>query len=390
MPIKTRIDMLATGIKTPVGIKVLGPDLQVLAGLAEQIEAKLHNLPGTASVFAERVTGGNFLDIKIRRPLAARFGIEVADIDEVISSAVGGMNVGHTVEGLERYPINVRYPREERESLESIRGVLVHSPMGHYVPLGELADLKFVKGPPVIKSEGSRPTAWIYVDVSGKDIGGYVARARDLIEREVKLPAGYNLVWSGQFEYMQRAAARLRMIVPVTLLLVFLLLYLNFRNLRAPLMVMLLLPVSLTGGMWLTWILGYQLSVAVGVGFIALAGVSAETAVVMLVYLDQAMREESAGQATRASVDDAILKGAAERLRPKMMTVSAIIFGLLPVMWSAGAGASVMKRVAAPMIGGMLTSALVTLLVLPIVYQLIIGRRRLRGGSPEALKGQAV
>jgi Cu(I)/Ag(I) efflux system membrane protein CusA/SilA len=389
MPIKTRIDMLATGIKTPVGIKVLGPDLQVLAGLAEQIEAKLHNLPGTASVFAERVTGGNFLDIKIRRPLAARFGIEVADIEEVISSAVGGMNVGHTVEGLERYPINVRYPREERESLESIRGVLVHSPMGHYGPLGELADLKFVKGPPVIKSEGSRPTAWIYVDVSGKDIGGYVARARDLIEREVKLPAGYNLIWSGQFEYMQRAAARLRMIVPVTLLLVFLLLYLNFRNLRAPLMVMLLLPVSLTGGMWLTWILGYQLSVAVGVGFIALAGVSAETAVVMLVYLDQAMREESAGQATRASVDDAILKGAAERLRPKMMTVSAIIFGLLPVMWSAGAGASVMKRVAAPMIGGMLTSALVTLLVLPIVYQIVIGRRRVRSGEPETLKGQA-
>ena len=389
MPIKTRIDMLSTGIKTPVGIKVLGPDLQVLAGLAEQIEAKLHNLPGTASVFAERVTGGNFLDIKIRRPLAARFGIEVADIEEVISSAVGGMNVGHTVEGLERYPINVRYPREERESLESIRGVLVHSPMGHYGPLGELADLKFVKGPPVIKSEGSRPTAWIYVDVSGKDIGGYVARARDLIEREVKLPAGYNLIWSGQFEYMQRAAARLRMIVPVTLLLVFLLLYLNFRNLRAPLMVMLLLPVSLTGGMWLTWILGYQLSVAVGVGFIALAGVSAETAVVMLVYLDQAMREESAGQATRASVDDAILKGAAERLRPKMMTVSAIIFGLLPVMWSAGAGASVMKRVAAPMIGGMLTSALVTLLVLPIVYQIVIGRRRVRSGEPETLKGQA-
>ena len=389
MPIKTRIDMLATGIKTPVGIKVLGPDLQVLAGLAEQIEAKLHNLPGTASVFAERVTGGNFLDIKIRRPLAARFGIEVADIEEVISSAVGGMNVGHTVEGLERYPINVRYPREERESLESIRGVLVHSPMGHYGPLGELADLKFVKGPPVIKSEGSRPTAWIYVDVSGKDIGGYVARARDLIEREVKLPAGYNLIWSGQFEYMQRAAARLRMIVPVTLLLVFLLLYLNFRNLRAPLMVMLLLPVSLTGGMWLTWILGYQLSVAVGVGFIALAGVSAETAVVMLVYLDQAMREESAGQATRASVDDAILKGAAERLRPKMMTVSAIIFGLLPVMWSAGAGAAVMKRVAAPMIGGMLTSALVTLLVLPIVYQIVIGRRRVRSGEPETLKGQA-
>lgn len=388
MPIKTRIDMLATGIKTPVGIKVLGPDLRVLASVAEQIEAKLHDLPGTASVYAERVTGGNFLDVKIRRALAARYGIDIDDIEEVISSAVGGMNVSHTVEGLERYPINVRYPREERESLEAIRGVLVHSPMGHYVPLGELAELKFVKGPPVVKSEGSRPTAWIYIDVSGEDIGGYVAHARALIEREVKLPTGYKLAWSGQFEYMQRASARLRMIVPLTLLLIFLLLYLNFRTLVEPLLIMLLLPVSLTGGMWLTWLLGYQLSVAVGVGFIALAGVSAETGVVMIVYLDQAMQELGAGQATRALVDGAILKGAAERLRPKMMTVCAIIFGLLPVMWSAGAGASVMKRVAAPMIGGMLTSALVTLLVLPIAYQLTIGRRRFQPHSPKAPEAQ--
>jgi Cu(I)/Ag(I) efflux system membrane protein CusA/SilA len=381
MPIKTRIDMLATGIKTPVGIKILGPDLNVLAKLGEQVEALLHNVPGTASVYAERVTGGNFLDVKIRRDLAARYGINIDDIEEVIASAVGGMNVSHTVEGLERYPINVRYPREERESVEAIRSVLVHSPMGHYVPLGELADLKFVKGPPVVKSEGSRPTAWIYVDVSGADIGGYVERARAVIEHEVKLPSGYTLLWSGQFEYMQRAAARLRLIVPITLLLVFLLLYLNFRSLGRALLILLLLPFGLTGGVWFLWLLGYQLSVAVGVGFIALAGVATETGVVMLVYLDHAVRDLRDGPVTAADVDAAILHGAAERVRPKMMTVCAIIFGLLPIMWSAGAGASVMKRVAAPMIGGMITSTLLTLLVLPIVYRLTIGRRRLRPRS---------
>jgi Cu(I)/Ag(I) efflux system membrane protein CusA/SilA len=389
MPIKTRIDMLATGIKTPVGIKILGPDLKVLAKLGEQIEGLLHNVPGTASVYAERVTGGNFLDVKIRRDLAARYGINIDDIEEVIASAVGGMNVSHTVEGLERYPINVRYPREERESIEAIRSVLVHSPMGHYVPLGELADLKFVKGPPVVKSEGARPTAWIYVDVSGADIGGYVERARAVVEREVKLPSGYTLIWSGQFEYMQRAAARLRMIVPITLFLVFLLLYLNFRSLSRALLILLLLPFGLTGGVWFLWLLGYQLSVAVGVGFIALAGVAAETGVVMLVYLDHALRDLGEGPVTADNVDGAILAGAAERVRPKMMTVCAIIFGLLPIMWSAGAGASVMKRVAAPMIGGMITSTLLTLLVLPIAYRLTIGRRRLRPPSGSAAEGPA-
>jgi Cu(I)/Ag(I) efflux system membrane protein CusA/SilA len=378
MPIKTRIDMLATGIKTPVGIKILGPDLKVLAKIGEQIEGLLHNVPGTASVYAERVTGGNFLDVKIRRDLAARYGINIDDIEEVIASAVGGMDVSHTVEGLERYPINVRYPREERESVESIRRVLVHSPMGHYVPLGELAELNFVKGPPVVKSEGSRPTAWIYVDVSGADIGGYVERARAVIDREVKLPSGYNLVWSGQFEYMQRAAARLRQIVPVTLFLVFLLLYLNFRSFGRALLILLLLPFGLTGGVWFLWLLGYQLSVAVGVGFIALAGVAAETGVVMLVYLDHAVRDLGDGSVNAEALNGAILAGAAERVRPKMMTVCAIIFGLLPIMWSAGAGASVMKRVAAPMIGGMVTSTLLTLLVLPIAYRLTIGRRRIR------------
>ncbi|MEO8453091.1 MAG: CusA/CzcA family heavy metal efflux RND transporter, partial [Gemmatimonadota bacterium] len=349
MPIKTRIDMLATGIKTPVGIKILGPNLNVLAKIGEQIEGLLHNVQGTASVYAERVTGGNFLDVKIRRDLAARYGINIDDIEEVIASAVGGMNVSHTVEGLERYPINVRYPREERESVEAIRSVLVHSPMGHYVPLGELADLKFVKGPPVVKSEGSRPTAWIYVDVSGADIGGYVEKARAVVEHEVKLPSGYNLLWSGQFEYMQRAAARLRLIVPITLFLVFLLLYLNFRSLGRALLILLLLPFGLTGGVWFLWLLGYQLSVAVGVGFIALAGVAAETGVVMLVYLDHAVRDLGDGPVTADDIDGAILAGAAERVRPKMMTVCAIIFGLLPILWSAGAGASVMKRVAAPM-----------------------------------------
>ncbi|MEO6952806.1 MAG: CusA/CzcA family heavy metal efflux RND transporter [Polyangia bacterium] len=391
MPIKTRIDMLATGIKTPVGIKVMGPDLNVLAKIGEHIEGLLHNVPGTASVFAERVTGGNFLDVKIRRGLAARYGINIDDVEEVIGSAVGGMNVSHTVEGLERYPINVRYPREERESIDAIRSVLVHSPMGHYVPLGELAELKFVKGPPVVKSEGSRPTAWIYVDVTGADIGGYVKRARAVIEREVKLPSGYKLIWSGQYEYMQRAAARLRLIVPVAVFLVFMLLYLNFRSIGRALLILLLLPFGLTGGVWLLWLLNYQLSVAVGVGFIALAGVASETGVVMLVYLDNALKELGNDATTSDAVDGAILTGAAERVRPKIMTVCAIIFGLLPIMWSSGAGASVMKRVAAPMIGGMVTSTLLTLLVLPIVYRLTIGRSRLRKPSavvtPEAAAG---
>lgn len=380
MPIKTRIDMLATGIKTPVGIKVMGPDLKKLATISEQIEARLREVEGTASVYAERVTGGYFLDVDIDRVAIARYGIRIDDVQEVLASAVGGMNVGHTVEGLERYPINVRYPRELRASLEALRAVLVDSPMGHQIPLGQLADLRHVKGPPVIKSEGAKPNAWIYVDVDDSDIGGYVRRAKEAIDATVELPTGYSIVYSGQFEYMERAAERLRLIVPITILLVFFLLYLNFKSLTESLLVMSLLPFALTGGVWLLWALDYDLSVAVGVGFIALAGVAAETGVVMIVYIRQAVDALSSEGAPAPSEDDiheAVLYGAAERVRPKMMTVCAIVAGLLPIMWSSGTGASVMKRIAAPMIGGMASSTILTLFAMPVLYG-AVERWRLR------------
>jgi Cu(I)/Ag(I) efflux system membrane protein CusA/SilA len=373
MPIKTRIDMLSTGIKTPVGIKLLGADLNVLASIAEEIEAELRSVPGTASVFAERVTGGNFLDIKIKREAISRYGLAIDDVQAVITSAIGGMNVGNTVEGLERYPINVRYPRELRESISGIKSILVFSPMGHHVPLGELADIKFVKGAPVIKSEGSKPSAWIYVDVTTSDIGGYVARAKKVLDKKIKMPAGYRLVWSGQFEYMERAAERLKFILPITLLIVFLLLYLNFQNFTDSFLIMLLLPISLTGGFILLWALGYDLSVAVGVGFIALAGVSAETGVVMLSYLNQALKDAKE-RSQNLSVEElykVIIQGASERVRPLMMTVASTIGGLLPIMWSSGSGASVMKRIAAPMIGGMVSATILTLFVIPVVYALV-------------------
>jgi Cu(I)/Ag(I) efflux system membrane protein CusA/SilA len=373
MPIKTRIDMLSTGIKTPVGIKLLGADLNVLAGLAETIEAELRSVPGTASVFAERVTGGNFLDIKIKREAISRYGLAIDDVQDVITSAIGGMTVGNTIEGLERYPINVRYPRELRESMNGIKSILVYSPMGHHVPLGELTDMKFVKGAPVIKSEGSKPSAWIYVDVTTSDIGGYVARAKKVLEDKITMPAGYRLVWSGQFEYMERAAERLKFILPITLLIVFLLLFLNFQNFTDSFLIMFLLPISLTGGFILLWALSYDLSVAVGVGFIALAGVSAETGVVMLSYLNIALKDakEISKDFRVEELYEVIIKGASERVRPLMMTVASTIGGLLPIMWSSGSGASVMKRIAAPMIGGMVSATILTLFVIPVVYALI-------------------
>jgi len=373
MPIKTRIDMLSTGIKTPVGIKLLGADLNVLAKLAEDIEAELRTVPGTASVFAERVTGGNFLDIKIKREAISRYNLAIDDVQSVITSAIGGMTVGNTIEGLERYPINVRYPRELRESISGIKSILVYSPMGHHVPLGELADIKFVKGPPVIKSEGSKPSAWIYVDVTTSDIGGYVNRAKKVLDEKIKMPAGYRLVWSGQFEYMERAAKRLKVILPITLLIVFLLLFLNFQNFTDSFLILLLLPISLTGGFILLWFLDYDLSVAVGVGFIALAGVSAETGVVMLSYLNQALKDakEASKDFSIEEMYRIIIKGASERVRPLMMTVASTIGGLIPIMWSSGSGASVMKRIAAPMIGGMVSATVLTLFVIPVVYALV-------------------
>ena len=373
MPIKTRIDMLSTGIKTPVGIKLMGEDLEVLNELGEKVEAVMREVPGTLSVYAERVTGGNFLDYRIRRWEAARYGLTVGDIQDIIMSAVGGMNVTQTVEGLERYPVNLRYGSELRDTPEKLRRILIPTPGGAQVPIAQLADIKILKGPPVIKSENARNNAWVYVDISGIDVGTYVKAAQKVVQEKIDLPAGYSIVWSGQYEYMVRAEKRLAVVVPMTLIIIFLLLYLNFKNIGESLIVMLSVPFSLTGGLWLMYTLGYNMSVAAGVGFIALAGVAAETGVVMLIYLDQSYKKFKAryGEAfNRRHLYEAIEEGAALRVRPKAMTVVAIMAGLMPIMWSHGAGSQVMKRIAAPMIGGMVSATLLTLIVVPAIYGL--------------------
>ncbi len=371
MPIKTRIDMLATGIKTPVGIKVMGEDLDILARLGEQIESAVSGVPGTLSAFAERITGGNYFDYEIRRREAARYGLTVGDVQDVIMSALGGMNVTQTVEGLERYPVNVRYPAELRDNVESMKRVLVPTPGGAQVPLGQLADISIHKGPASIKSENSRRTVWIYVDIRGVDVGTYVKRAQEAVREKVKLPAGYNLVWSGQFEYMQRAEKRMMVVIPLTLFIVFLIIYLNTRSLTKTAVVLLAVPLSLVGAFWLIYLLGYNLSVAVWVGLIALAGISAETGVVMLLYLDvsyESMKRKGFMN-TMGDLKEAIFDGAVKRIRPKIMTAAVIIAGLLPIMWSTGTGSDVMKRIAAPMVGGVVTSVLMELLVFPVIYE---------------------
>ncbi|MFH1981556.1 MAG: efflux RND transporter permease subunit [Pseudomonadota bacterium] len=378
MPIKTRIDMLSTGIKTPVGIKLMGEDLQVLSDLGEEVEAVMRKVPGTLSVYAERVTGGNFLDYHIRRDEAARYGLTVGDVQDIIMSAVGGMNVTQTVEGLERYPVNLRYGSELRDTPEKLRRILVPTPMGAQVPITELADIRIVKGPPVVKSENARNNAWIYVDITGVDVGTYVKRAKQVVAEKITLPAGYSMVWSGQYEYMIRAQKRLALVVPMTLVIIFLLLYLNFKSIAESIIVMLSVPFSLTGGFWLMDILGYNMSVAVGVGFIALAGVAAETGVVMLIYLDisyRKFREKYGDGFNRRHLREAIEEGAALRVRPKMMTVVAIMAGLMPIMWSHGTGSEVMKRIAAPMVGGMVSATVLTLIVVPAIYGLWKGWR---------------
>jgi Cu(I)/Ag(I) efflux system membrane protein CusA/SilA len=372
MPIKTRIDMLATGIKTPVGIKLLGSNLAQLAKVGEQIEGVLRQDPETQSVYAERAVGGHYVDVVVRRQDAARFGLTVADVEDVVSSAIGGMNVTETVEGLERYPVNVRYPRELRNNLEKLARVAVPTPMGHTVPLASVADIRLTNGPPAIKSEDARPSAWIYVDLKTSDIGGYVRRAQALVDRRVALPQGVSMVWSGQFEYMQRANRRLAVVVPLTLAIILLLLFFHFRNFSESLIVMLTLPFALVGGVWLMWALHYNVSVAVGVGFIALAGVAAETGVVMLVYLDEAHeRWRSEGRLKcLADLKPIIIEGAVDRVRPKLMTVAVILFGLLPVMHGQQTGSRVMKRIAAPMVGGIISSTVLTLVLIPAVYLL--------------------
>jgi Cu(I)/Ag(I) efflux system membrane protein CusA/SilA len=377
MPIKTRIDMLSTGIKTPVGIKLLGPDLQTLSDLGERIEAVVRQVPGTASVIAERATGGNYVDFRIDREAAARYGMTVGDVEDIIMSAIGGMNVTRTVEGLERYPVNVRYSRELRDNLNALRRVLVPTPSGPEIPLGQLAEIVIRKGPPAIKSENARRTAWLYVDVRNIDVGSYVKMARRAVDAAVRLPAGYSMVWSGQYEYMQRAQERLRLVLPITLLIIFLLLYFNFKNITESLIIMLSLPFALVGGIWLMWLSGYNMSVAVGVGFIALAGVAAETGVIMLLYIDNAYKERllQGRMNAREDLHEAVVYGAVERVRPKLMTVATIIIGLLPIMWSTGTGSQVMKRIAAPMVGGLVTSTVLTLAVIPAIYFLWRGRR---------------
>ena len=373
MPIKTRIDMLSTGIKTPVGIKVAGEDLETLQELGQRIEQVVRQIPGTLSVYAERVAGGNYLDFEINREEASRYGLTVGDVQDVIMSAVGGMNITYTVEGLARYPVNLRYGRELRDNLPALRRVLVPAPTGAQIPLEQLADIRIHKGPPGIKSENARLNAWIYVDIKDIDVGTYVERAQQIVLEQVDMPAGYSLAWSGQYEYMQRARERLLLVVPITLAIIFMLLFMNFRSVTESLIVMLSVPFALVGGIWLMYLLDYNMSVAVGVGFIALGGVAAETGVVMLVYLDNAyaeLRRKRGGRLGRKDLYDAIMVGAVERVRPKLMTVTATMAGLLPIMWGHGTGSEAMKRIAAPMVGGLVSSTVLTLVVIPAIYAL--------------------
>jgi Cu(I)/Ag(I) efflux system membrane protein CusA/SilA len=377
MPIKTRIDMLSTGIKTPVGIKLMGPDLEVLSDLGQEVAAAVLDVEGTLSAFPDKTVGGHFLDYDIMRDEAARYGLTVGDVQDVIMSAIGGMNITQTVEGLERYPVNLRYSRELRDNLPALQRVLIPTPTGTQIPLSYVADFSLVQGPPVIKSENARTSSWIYVDIRGIDVGTYVSRAKKVVEERIDLPDGYSLIWSGQYEYMQRAKERLKLVIPITLLIIFLLLYLNFKNIQESLIVMLSLPFSVVGGVWIIYLLGYNLSVAVGVGFIALAGVAAETGVIMLIYLDHAYKDRiSRGEMNNiADLYGAVLEGAVERVRPKMMTVAAIMAGLLPIMWGHGTGSEVMRRIAAPMIGGMVSSTVLTLVVLPVIYYMWRARK---------------
>ena len=372
MPIKNRIDMLSTGIKTPVGLKISGPDLDTLEAIGLRVEEAVRRLPGTATAFAERAVGGNYLDVAIDRREAARYGLNIADVQMVIQTALGGMAVTTTVEGLERYPVSLRYARELRDNIGDLRRVLVPAPDGGQVPLGQVASISPSKGPMVIRSEDARPNAWVFVDVRDGDIGGYVARARPALAAAVPLPHGYSLAWSGEFEYMQRANRRLLAVVPMTLLIIVILLYLNTRSLAKTALVLLAMPFSLVGAVWTLYLLGYNMSMAVWVGMIALAGLDAETGVIMLLYLEQAFQEARAkGKlATFRDLREAIDHGAVRRVRPKAMTAAVILAGLVPILWSHGAGSDVMKRIAAPMAGGVATSVLMELLVYPAVFYL--------------------
>jgi Cu(I)/Ag(I) efflux system membrane protein CusA/SilA len=383
MPIKNRLDMLATGIKTPVGIKIFGPDLAMLDRIGRQIEGILPAVPGTNTVFAERAVGGRYLDVVIDRAAASRYGMTADEVQMALATAVGGMDAGQVIDGRERFNVLVRYPRELRDDPEKLGAVLVATPGGSQVALSQLARINIVKGPTLIKSENAYLDNIVYVDVQGRDIGSYVHEAKQLLAAKLTLPPGYRLEWAGQYESLERAKARLKIVVPITLAIIFGLLYFNFRSVTESVIVMLSLPFALVGGVWLMWLLGYNMSVAVAIGFIALAGVAAETGVIMLIYLDHAYRaREVAGTLqSLADIDAAVEHGAVERVRPKMMTVIAIMAGLIPILWSQGVGADVLKRIAAPMVGGMLTSTVLTLAVIPSVYSLWKERLLARAGA---------
>jgi Cu(I)/Ag(I) efflux system membrane protein CusA/SilA len=373
MPIKTRIDMLSTGIKTPVGIKIGGPDLEILQQLGKEIEQITKSIPGTRSVFAERSAGGNYVDFVIDRDAAARYGLSVKQIEDVIMSAIGGMNITKTVEGLERYPVNLRYLRDYRENIESLKRVLIPLSSGGNIPLEEVANLQIKKGPPVIKSENARPNAWVYIDLKDIDVGTYITNAKRIINENIDLPPGYSLIWSGQYEYMERASKKLAMVVPLTLLLVIVLLYINTKSLVKTGIILLALPFSMVGAVWYLFFAGYHMSVAVWVGIIALLGVSAETGVVMLLYLDIAYDKfkNSGAMKSLADLKEAIFEGAVKRIRPKMMTVMTTLLGLLPIIIGMGTGSDVMKRIAAPMVGGIITSLIMELTLFPAIFYLI-------------------
>jgi copper/silver efflux system protein len=383
-PIRNRIDMLSTGIKSPVGIKIAGPDLKIIEKIGSQIEATVREVPGTRSVYAERVQGGRYIEVRIDRVRAARLGLTLADVQQVVALAIGGENVGETVEGLQRFPINIRYPRELRDSVEKLTVLPIVTEAGATTTLGAVADLVVTDGPPQIRSENARLNGWVYVDINGRDLGRYVRQAQQLVAERIALPPGYSITWSGQFEYLERATKKLTLVVPVTLAIIFVLLYLTFRSLTEAALIMVTLPFALVGGLWLLLLLGYNLSIASAIGFIALAGVSAEFGVVMLIYLDHAIAPRRAANHFNTETDliEAIEEGAVLRVRPKAMTVTVIIAGLLPIMLGGGTGSEVMRRIAAPMVGGMITAPMLSMLVLPAAY-LLLHRRELRRSSAE-------
>jgi Cu(I)/Ag(I) efflux system membrane protein CusA/SilA len=369
MPIKTRIDMLATGIKTPVGIKIAGPELSKIQDIGQELERILNDIPGTASAYSERVAGGRYIKVDIQRAKAARYGLNIADVQQVVATAIGGMNVAQTVEGLERYPINLRYPQHYRDTPEKMALLPLVTPTGQRIALGDVADIYIEDGPPMIKSENARLNGWTFVDIEGIDIGTYVKNAKQIVSEQLSLPAGYSIAWAGQYEYMERALEKLTYIVPLTIMIIIVLLYLNFRSFAEVSMILITLPLAMTGGILLMFVEGYNFSVAVGVGFIALAGVAAETGVIMLQYLKQSCAELP-DATSKDAIKRAVLEGAVLRVRPVMMTAIATIVGLIPVMYGTGTGSEVMSRIAAPMVGGMVSSVILTLLVIPVTYYL--------------------